>query len=192
MDDQPPPLDVGADHRQMERPRTPRWVKVFGIVAIVLVVLLILMLTGVFGKGHGPSRHMGGAGGATSSSMNIGAPAAANEAARTIEIATLDALAFEPASVAVAAGETVTFSITNNGETVHEFTLGGAAMQQEHAEMMAHIPAGMGHDTPNSVTVEPGQTKLLTWRFGDAGTLEYACHQQGHYQGGMRGQVSIT
>jgi ABC-type transporter Mla subunit MlaD len=35
---------------------TPRWVKVFGIVAFVVVVLVVVML--VIGRGgHGPSRH---------------------------------------------------------------------------------------------------------------------------------------
>jgi hypothetical protein len=34
-------------------PGTPRWVKVFGIVAIVLVVLVVIMLL----TGHGPGRH---------------------------------------------------------------------------------------------------------------------------------------
>ena len=35
---------------------TPRWVKLFGIVALVLVLLVvILLLTG--GGGHGPGRH---------------------------------------------------------------------------------------------------------------------------------------
>jgi hypothetical protein len=38
-------------------PGTPRWVKVFGIIALVLVLFVILMLTGVFGGEHGPGRH---------------------------------------------------------------------------------------------------------------------------------------
>jgi hypothetical protein len=46
-------------------PGTPRWVKVFGIIALVLVLLVvIIMFTGVGGE-HGPGRHIssGGAGG---------------------------------------------------------------------------------------------------------------------------------
>lgn len=34
---------------------TPRWVKVFGIIALVLVLLVIIMFAG--GGSHGPSRH---------------------------------------------------------------------------------------------------------------------------------------
>jgi hypothetical protein len=38
-------------------PSTPRWVKIFGIIAIVLILLfVILKLTGIGGN-HGPSRH---------------------------------------------------------------------------------------------------------------------------------------
>jgi hypothetical protein len=44
---------------------TPRWVKVFGLIALVAVVLfLILLLTGGPGR-HGPGRHTGGLGGHT-------------------------------------------------------------------------------------------------------------------------------
>jgi uncharacterized cupredoxin-like copper-binding protein len=65
-------------------------------------------------------------------------------------------------------------------------------MQQEHADAMAHLPEGMPHDLPNSVSLEPGETKELTWRFGHPGTLEYACHEPGHYQAGMRGRLTVS
>lgn len=48
-------------------PGTPRWVKVFGIIAIGLVLLVVIMVfTGVGGP-HGPGRHIpsGAAGGGT-------------------------------------------------------------------------------------------------------------------------------
>jgi hypothetical protein len=39
---------------------TPRWVKVFGVIALVVVLLfVILFLTRWPGGGHGPGRHMG-------------------------------------------------------------------------------------------------------------------------------------
>jgi uncharacterized cupredoxin-like copper-binding protein len=172
------------------KPPTPRWVKVFGIIGLVLLVLVVLMLTGVLGKGHGPGRHLGG-GMTHGSTADVGGPAGAGLAGRTVEIVALDAPAFEPSTTQVSPGETVTFAVTNSGTTAHEFTLGDQEMQQDHAGMMAHIPAGMGHDTPNSITLQPGETKRLTWRFGDAGTLEYACHVQGHYGAGMRGRITI-
>lgn len=40
-----------------DEPGTPRWVKVFGIIALVVLLLIVtLKLTG-FGGEHGPSRH---------------------------------------------------------------------------------------------------------------------------------------
>jgi uncharacterized cupredoxin-like copper-binding protein len=80
----------------------PRWVKVFLIVtAVVVLLLMILVLTS---GGHGPGRHMSGGG--------VGGPADASEGmVRTVEVATLDTMAFEPSEVDVSAGETVTFLI---------------------------------------------------------------------------------
>jgi hypothetical protein len=49
-----------------ERPSTPRWVKVFGVIALLLVVLVVIALLTGGGPGeHGPGRHVssGGAGG---------------------------------------------------------------------------------------------------------------------------------
>jgi len=162
----------------------PRWVKVFLIVALVFVLLFVILL--LIGGGHGPGRHR------TEGEGDAGGPADAEQVVRTIEVTTLDAMIFEPSSISVSAGETVTFAVTNAGQAVHEFTLGTAAMQQEHAETMGHMSAGMAHDMPNSITLQPGETKELTWRFSDAATLEYACHQPDHYQAGMRGEITIA
>ncbi len=63
MADLPPDLDSHGDDTDYKPDRgsttsTPRWVKVFGIIALVLVLLVgIMLLTGVGGE-HGPGRHM--------------------------------------------------------------------------------------------------------------------------------------
>jgi hypothetical protein len=44
---------------------TPRWVKIFGIIALVLVLLVVIMMF-IGGGDHGPGRHI--------SSGNFGAP----------------------------------------------------------------------------------------------------------------------
>ena len=167
-------------------PSIPRWVKVFGIIAVVLVVgFVILHLTG-----HGFGNHTMPSNGQANSS-GLGGPANANEATRTVKVTTLDTMAFEPSSINVAPAETVTFVVTNTGKAVHEFTLGDAAMQQAHATEMAQMASGMAMDGSNSITLQPGETKQLTWRFGSAGTLEYGCHEPGHYQAGMHGLITI-
>jgi hypothetical protein len=48
-----------ARSRDAKRHVTPRWVKVFAVIAGVLVVLVVILLL----TGHGPSRHMGFGGG---------------------------------------------------------------------------------------------------------------------------------
>jgi uncharacterized cupredoxin-like copper-binding protein len=121
----------------------------------------------------------------------VGEPADTADADRTIAVTTLDAMAYDPPTIVVGPGETITFAVTNTGAAVHEFTLGDQAMQDEHAEEMAEMGAGMAHDGPNSISLQPGETKELTWRFGEAGTVMYACHQPGHYQAGMRGGITV-
>ena len=190
-------------------PGTPRWVKLLALGGIVAAVLVVVVMVGAGGQ-HGPGMHMPGGGppagtspsadagqtatpgpGGKASVSPVGGPASADEADRTVEVTALDAMAFEPPAIAVSAGETVTFVVTNAGQAVHEFTLGDAAMQQEHADAMAHMPDGMAHDLPNSIALQPGETKQLTWRFGASGTLEYACHEPGHYEAGMRGRLTV-
>ncbi|OLO27023.1 hypothetical protein BTR23_21035 [Alkalihalophilus pseudofirmus] len=46
------------DDSREERPHsTPRWVKVFGIIAIVLVLLVVIIMV-ISGGEHGPGRHL--------------------------------------------------------------------------------------------------------------------------------------
>jgi hypothetical protein len=54
--------DTGVGPDRESTTGTPRWVKVFGIIAAVLVLLFVIMVL----TGHGPGRHMfGGLGGQT-------------------------------------------------------------------------------------------------------------------------------
>ncbi len=70
--DVPPYPDTGvrADRRSTTStpPRTPRWVKVFGIIALVLVLLFVIMMLAdmLTGSVNGPARHI------SSSSVTVG------------------------------------------------------------------------------------------------------------------------
>jgi uncharacterized cupredoxin-like copper-binding protein len=121
---------------------------------------------------------------------DLGEPADASDATRTITVEAFD-MAFDPETISVEPGEVVAFEVTNTGEAVHEFFLGDSAMQQEHAEEMAEMGHGMAHDEPYSIRLDPGETKQLTWRFADGGDVEFACHEPGHYQAGMHGQITV-
>lgn len=120
----------------------------------------------------------------------LGEPADA-AASRTIHVTANDQLKFDPASVSVPVGETVTFEIENTGTVDHEFVLGSAAFQETHEQEMMESP-GMEMNEPNEVTIPAGQTASLTWHFTAAGTLEYGCHEPGHFAAGMLGTITVS
>lgn len=127
--------------------------------------------------------------------LDFGEPAEPATANRVIEMEMLDSLAFDPASVEVAQGETVTFRVTNAGKLVHDFTLGDGATQEAHAAEMADMgPMGEmgGEGDPNAMTVEPGETKELTWNFTESGGLLIGCQIPGHFEAGMVSDVTVT
>jgi uncharacterized cupredoxin-like copper-binding protein len=107
-----------------------------------------------------------------------------------VEIVGLDSLEWDPPTVEVKLGETITFRVTNDGLIAHDFTLGTAEMQDEHAEEMAEGP--MIHEEPNAFVLDPGETKEMTWTFTSPGQVLYGCHQPGHYIGGMIGTIAVT
>lgn len=125
--------------------------------------------------------------------FSFGSPADAGDAERTISVETIEegGFAYQPASIEVAAGETVTFEVANVGEAVHEFVLGDTGTQQAHEEEMAEMGGGMAHDEPNALVLQPGETKTLTWTFSEPGTLLYGCHEPGHYDAGMVGEITV-
>lgn len=152
------------------------------------------------------------------SHAEIGQPAAAASATRTVNIEMTD-LAFSPKTLEVKAGETVRFVLVNKGQLLHEFNLGDAAMHAEHQKEMLKMQqsgamtttgmhhagmdhgamgqgsmpmVGMTHDDPNSVLVEPGKTAELTWTFSGTRDLEFACNVPGHYQAGMVGTLKVA
>jgi uncharacterized cupredoxin-like copper-binding protein len=126
-------------------------------------------------------------------------PAAASapnraQASRTLAITTGDDLRFMPATMRVAAGETIAFKITNTGTVPHEFVIGDELVQQAHEQEMLRgdSMSGMTADASYAVDVPAGKRATLSYTFGRAGTLLFGCHVPGHYGAGMRGVITIT
>jgi uncharacterized cupredoxin-like copper-binding protein len=120
----------------------------------------------------------------------IGIPGDAAKVTRTIKVDMSDTMRFTPNKVAVKRGETIKFVVKNSGKLKHEMVLGSAADLKEHAEMMRKMP-GMAHADANMVTVEPGNTGDLIWKFTKAGAFDFACLQPGHFEAGMKGKVAV-
>lgn len=124
-----------------------------------------------------------------------GDASAGDEAAdRVIEVAMTDN-SFDPTSVSVSAGETVTFKFTNHGSVAHDAFIGDAQDQEEHGESMMEAGDEMeGHnmDDGDALLLEPGDSGELTHRFEEAGEILIGCHQPGHYEAGMKSTVTVS
>jgi plastocyanin len=80
---------------------------------------------------------------------------------------------FVPASLTGKAGKLI-FSITNTGSAVHEFEIFKGRTLIDEVEDIA-----------------PGVKRILSVTI-DAGTYEYACKIDDHYERGMKGTLKVT
>lgn len=151
------------------------------------------------GHNHGESEHAeaghseAAAGHHDDAAPGFGHPAKPEQADRTIEIEAVD-LAFKPVSIEVKKGETIKFVVANTGNLEHEFVLGTASEQKEHAKEMQAMQGSTGmahHSDSNAITIPAGETKTLTWTFTQAMPVEFACHIPGHYEAGMHGDIQV-
>lgn len=118
----------------------------------------------------------------------VGDPA---KVVRTVTVDMNDTMRFTPASISVREGEVIRFAVRNSGRLKHEMVIGSASELKEHAQLMAKFPA-MEHAEPNQVTLAPGKTGNIVWQFGKAGKVDFACLQPGHFEAGMKGQVTVV
>jgi uncharacterized cupredoxin-like copper-binding protein len=130
---------------------------------------------GKIGQAHGPA---------------VGAPGQSSDVGRTIKVDMTDAMRFNPSSIKVKRGETVRFIVTNSGKLKHEMVLDSISDLKRHAELMRKNPE-MEHADENMVSVEPGKSGELTWKFTASGKVDFACLQPGHFEAGMKGKVAV-
>lgn len=154
------------------------------IYAITMTGLLIFT-SAAWSAGNHAGGHAHG-----NENSEIGQEGKASQVSRTIQIDMSDTMRFSPSSLTVKAGETIKFEINNTGKIKHEFVLGTDRELKEHYQQMLKFPE-MEHDDPNMVTVDPGQSKTLIWKFTNAGMVDFACLLPGHYDAGMKGAVRV-
>lgn len=151
----------------------------FRLVPAALALGLVLVATAC-GSGDDPS-------------TSAASSADGGQQGRVVDVEMVD-IAFEPDTVSVERGETVTFRFTNNGRVAHDAFVGDRETQQEHEAETAK-GAGDGHDhgdDANAIVIDPGETETLTYTFDDAGTIEIGCHQPGHYGAGMKIEIDVS
>jgi uncharacterized cupredoxin-like copper-binding protein len=88
-------------------------------------------------------------------------------------------------------GKSYYFEVTNNGKAMHEFMImpgsAGSMNGMSMGSMDKSALASLG-------MIDPGQTQTLEYTFPTsvAGShLEFACHFPGHYEAGMKLEVTV-
>jgi len=95
-----------------------------------------------------------------------------------------DSLKFMPDKVAVTKGETVRFLLTNAGKVVHEFAVGPkdkVDADEVDGTIVKEADEILGH-----------HLKVIDYTFDASGPYSYACHEPGHFQAGMFGDIVLT
>lgn len=125
--------EAGVRQDGRPAPRTPRWVKITGIVAGVLILLVVIArVTGIGGQ-HGAGRH--------------GAASSVAAGAREVAVTANDLL-FDPDEISVTTGEDVAIVLTSV-DTLHDFTID---------ELDAHVAADRGETETGGFRVgRPGR-----------------------------------
>jgi uncharacterized cupredoxin-like copper-binding protein len=100
------------------------------------------------------------------------APAATS--GRHLVVTGTDRMRFDPPSVQVRAGETVTLTLKNDGSLLHDLVTQGASLDA----VIASVPGGRQKSAP--------------FRADTPGTYRIVCPQPGHTDAGMVGQVVVT
>ena len=142
---------------------------------------------------------------------NIGEKGEETEVKRIIEVVINDNF-FQPNIFNVKKNETVKFILKNKGELVHEFNIATKRMHLNHQKEMERMVENeilladkidkekmkklsktdhaMAHSHSNSVLLEPGETKVLIWKFNNQQKVEAACNVPGHYEVGMIAKIN--
>jgi uncharacterized cupredoxin-like copper-binding protein len=123
----------------------------------------------------------------------VGSPAQPTFAKKSIQVSLTDTMRinFKEDLKTIQSGTVIQFIVTNDGKIPHEFSIGNQLEQKEHAEMMRTMP-GMVHSDGNTITVEPGKTRALTWHFDGDDLVVFACNIPGHYEAGMFKNVVLA
>lgn len=120
----------------------------------------------------------------------LGKPGGPAKVDRTIEIGVSDDMRFSPDEVRIMRGQTIRFQVLNGGQLKHMLVLGRLAELNKQAARMGKFPE-TPYAGPNAVSIEPGRTGELIWRFTHAGDFDFACLVPGHLTAGMRGKVVV-
>ncbi|CVI63674.1 MULTISPECIES: cupredoxin domain-containing protein [Agrobacterium] len=151
-------------------------------IALLFAVLATPALaSGTHGDGH--------------EAMAIGEPGDKAKVTQTIQVTMKETpdgkMIFTPGKFEFKKGKTVRFAVKNVGELDHEFILDEHEANLKHKAAMEKAPE-MEHDNPNAISLAPGESGEIIWKFTNDGMFEFACLKPGHYEAGMRGDLKVS
>ena len=112
------------------------------------------------------------------------APAQSGERTVVIDI---EHSAFSPERLEFQSGETVRFVLKNGDPIDHEFIIGDEEVQDVHEKGTERH-----HGTKDGeVSIPSGEEAVTSYTFTEPGTLIFGCHLPGHYDFGMRGEITV-
>ena len=162
-----------------------------------ILIATLFPIAVIAGGGHGDSHGMRGMKAEShghaedAHKSGVGQAGMESEVSKTIAVGLLDTMRFEfsPALV-LKSGDVVKFVVTNKGSIKHEFSIGSESEQIKHRKMMRSMPT-MTHQDANTVTVEPGQSMSLLWKFDGDEAPVFACNIPGHAEAGMVKRIQL-
>lgn len=137
----------------------------------------------------------------TSEHMDMGSDDTMHDDDTAVPDVTIDVIMsefdYEPSSFTVMAGQTVMFSITNEGAIEHEFRLSNEHRIEEHIEAghVDHDDEGGHHEGGDIVVLlQAGESEDVIVTFSGDTTMytTVACLLPGHYEAGMRADLTYN
>ncbi len=122
----------GVGHDRGAPTGTPRWVKLFGIVALVLILLFVVIQLSGRGGDHGPGNHVPSGAAADDTlasegyehSTAAGSSTGADDLVHALRVTAFETTTLKPGRIGMAQGAMITSVVTTTAGAVPEFTLG--------------------------------------------------------------------
>ena len=120
--------------------------------------------------------------GCTSTSNTAAKPAAGSAPAsaaspssggQQLTVRAMDTMRFEPATLTAKAGQPITITVDNGGQTLHDFSMNEGVAQ------------------PVKILAPAGQKPSGTFTIDKPGTYTFFCSQPGHQEAGMKGTLTV-
>ncbi|MDE1250885.1 cupredoxin family protein [Vibrio aestuarianus] len=160
---------------------------------LIALTLTVLTTSAIAEMDHSKMDHskMDHAGMMMDGMSEVGMPAKGAKPDKVVHVLLSDdmTITFKKA-VKIEPNDVVQFVVMNTGKIEHEFSIGSAAEQLKHREMMRQMD-GKTHHSENVVLVEPGKAKQLLWHFHGDKNIEFACNIPGHAEAGMVKKIQL-